>query len=101
MNRLRQGLFVAIVGLIVVTPAMADSCSIPKTTIEKLQATLATVAQSGNGGIFTPNRMWSAVVDRKGVLCSVINNNADAWPGSRAIAMAKAYTANAFSATGL
>ena len=37
-----------------------------------------------NGGLFTPNRMWSAVVDRKGVLCSVISIG-DAWPGSRAI----------------
>src|SRR2546430_8013476 len=49
-----------------------------------------------NGGIFTPNRMWSAVVDRKGRLCSVIVNG-DAWPGSRAIAIAKASTANDFS----
>ena len=46
--------------------------------------------------------MWSAIVDRKGVVCSVITTNetnpkSDAWPGSRAIAMAKAFTANGFS----
>jgi uncharacterized protein GlcG (DUF336 family) len=40
--------------------------------------------------------MWAAVVDRKGVLCQVISTG-DAWPGSRAIAIAKANTANAFS----
>jgi uncharacterized protein GlcG (DUF336 family) len=40
--------------------------------------------------------MWAAVVDRKGVLCQVISTG-DAWPGSRAIAIAKATTANAFS----
>jgi uncharacterized protein GlcG (DUF336 family) len=40
--------------------------------------------------------MWSAIVDRKGVLCSVIVTG-DAWPGSRAIAIAKAGTANDFS----
>jgi uncharacterized protein GlcG (DUF336 family) len=40
--------------------------------------------------------MWSAIVDRDGVLCSVIKIG-DAWPGSRAIAIAKANTANAFS----
>jgi uncharacterized protein GlcG (DUF336 family) len=50
-----------------------------------------------NGGLFTPNKMWAAVVDRKGVLCAVTSSAPDAWPGSRAIAIAKAYTANAFS----
>jgi uncharacterized protein GlcG (DUF336 family) len=42
--------------------------------------------------------MWSAVVDRRGVVCSVITNSENnAWPGSRAIALAKAFTANGFS----
>jgi len=41
--------------------------------------------------------MWSAVVDRQGVLCSVVRSDPDASPGSRAIAMAKAGTANDFS----
>jgi uncharacterized protein GlcG (DUF336 family) len=49
-----------------------------------------------NGGLFGPNRMWSAIVDRVGTLCSVIVTG-DAWPGSRAIAIAKATTANGFS----
>lgn len=49
-----------------------------------------------NGGLFSPNRMWSAVVDRVGTLCSVIVTG-DAWPGSRAIAIAKASTGNDFS----
>lgn len=40
--------------------------------------------------------MWSAIVDRVGTLCSVIVTG-DAWPGSRAIAIAKASTANGFS----
>ena len=30
------------------------------------------------------------VVDRKGTLCSIINSGNDPWPGSRAIAIAKA-----------
>ncbi len=41
--------------------------------------------------------MWSAIVDRQGVLCSVIRSDPDAWPGSRSIAIAKAATANNFS----
>jgi uncharacterized protein GlcG (DUF336 family) len=63
-----------------------------------VQAQLAPVVAlpDANGGIFSPNRMWSAIVDRKGKLCSVISIG-DAWPGSRAIAIAKAGTANDFS----
>lgn len=85
-------------------PSFADDsgdsggkCNIPASIVSKVQSKLSTVVQSGNGGLFTPNRMWSAIVDRQGVLCSVIRSNADAWPGSRAIAIAKASTANDFS----
>jgi len=75
------------------------SCGISVTVVNAIQATLATVVNEsdGNGGLFKPNRMWSAVVDRKGVLCSVISSSSDAWPGSRSIAIAKASTANDFS----
>ncbi|MBM4258852.1 MAG: heme-binding protein [Deltaproteobacteria bacterium] len=44
--------------------------------------------------------MWGAIVDRSGQICSVAvsqNDSTQAWPGSQAIAKAKAYTANAFS----
>lgn len=71
-------------------------CSISSSTVSAVQATLATVVKMNNGGLFSPNLMWSAVVDRTGVLCSVIKTG-DAWPGSRAIAIAKAFTANGFS----
>jgi uncharacterized protein GlcG (DUF336 family) len=74
----------------------AKACGIPGTTISVVQAQLAKVATMNNGGLFSPSRMWSAIVDRQGVLCSVIRLG-DAWPGSRAIAIAKANTANAFS----
>lgn len=71
-------------------------CEIPAATVNHIQSKLAEVARSGNGGLFTPNQMWSAIVDRQGRLCSVISIG-DAWPGSRAIAIAKAHTANGFS----
>ena len=79
------------------------ACSIPANTVAKLQATLMTVINfsDANGGIFKPNRMWSAVVDRSGTLCSVVNSGNDPWPGSRAIAIAKAGTANDFSNSAL
>jgi uncharacterized protein GlcG (DUF336 family) len=88
------------------TPVLAQNnqgnngCSIPSTTVTKVQNQLAGVVKSsdGNGGLFIPhpNQMWSAVVDRAGILCSVIKVG-DAWPGSRDIAIAKASTANDFS----
>jgi uncharacterized protein GlcG (DUF336 family) len=51
-----------------------------------------------NGGL--DNNEWAAVVNRQGVICAVAYTGAkvdDQWPGSRAIAAAKANTANAFS----
>lgn len=78
-------------------------CSIPQKDVQNIQNQLASVVKSadGNGSIFGnilagPNRMWSAIVDRSGVLCSVIVTG-DAWPGSRSIAIAKASAANDFS----
>ncbi len=73
-------------------------CSIDPKTVNEVQSQLKSVVDESdqNGGLFGPNMMWSAIVDRKGVLCSVIKTG-DAWPGSRAIAIAKAGTANDFS----
>ncbi|MGH7050898.1 MAG: GlcG/HbpS family heme-binding protein [Acetobacteraceae bacterium] len=80
------------------------TCGIPRTTIQNLQNQLSVVANptnypDDNGSLFKPNpgRWWSAIVDRKGVLCSVTRSDPDAWPGSRSIAIAKASTANDFS----
>jgi uncharacterized protein GlcG (DUF336 family) len=91
-------LLVAALGLS--SPVCADdqgTCNIDATVVQKIQKQLAIVVPGGNGGLFKPNRMWSAVVDRRGVLCSVIRSDPDAWPGSRSIAIAKASTANDFS----
>jgi len=52
------------------------------------------------GGLFGGTRMWAAVVNRDGELCAFATSTDDSsqvWPGSQAIAKAKAYTANAFS----
>ena len=100
-------LLVFAVGIVFSGAAFADddedggACSIPSNIVGSVQSKLAAVVTLNNGAIFGqfrpgPNRMWSAVVDRQGVLCSVIRIG-DAWPGSRAIAMAKASTANDFS----
>jgi uncharacterized protein GlcG (DUF336 family) len=109
---MRQCLIAAAAGLLFSTPVLAQNtqgngqwngCSIPSAVVSKLQAQLAAVVQSSdaNGGLFKPNKMGSAVVDRQGVLCSVIRSDPDAWPGSRSIAIAKASTANDFSSSQL
>lgn len=52
------------------------------------------------GGLFQGVKMWGAVVNRDGAVCSYTTSTADpsqVWPGSQAIAKSKAYTANAFS----
>jgi uncharacterized protein GlcG (DUF336 family) len=70
------------------------------------EAELAALLESapdvgGNaGGLFEGRRMWGAVVNRDGELCAYVTSTSDptqVWPGSQAIAKAKAYTANAFS----
>src|ERR1700688_2911993 len=66
----------------------------------QLKANLTTVAGTSQGGLFGGVRSWGAVVNRDGEICAFATNQDDqtqVWPGSQAIAKAKAYTANAFS----
>jgi uncharacterized protein GlcG (DUF336 family) len=67
-----------------------------------LKELLADAPSTGGdaGGLFHGARMWAAVVNRDGEFCAAATSTADpsqVWPGSQAIAKAKAYTANAFS----
>lgn len=96
------------VSLCAATSAYAGgACAIPEiAAVVQNQLRVVVNLSDANGGIFKPNRMWAAVVDRKGVLCSVASSaefapTFDVWPGSRAIAIAKAGTANDFSNNGL
>jgi len=82
--------------------ALADSDCAGLPSAATLQRLLAAAPASGGdaGGLFHGTRMWGAVVNRKGELCAFATSTADptqVWPGSQAIAKAKAYTANAFS----
>jgi uncharacterized protein GlcG (DUF336 family) len=55
---------------------------------------------TGVGGLFGGKLMWAAVINREGELCAFATSTTDptqVWPGSQAIAKAKAFTANAFS----
>jgi uncharacterized protein GlcG (DUF336 family) len=108
MRRVEMKTYALMMGVaLFATPAMAGGsgepetaqCNLSSSVVRNLQNQLATVVglSDGNGGLFKPNRMWSAIVDRTGQICSVIVSSPDAWPGSRAIAIAKAGTANDFS----
>ncbi len=58
-------------------------------------------SQGGDaGGMFDGKMEWATVVNREGQICATsvaTDDPASAWPGSQAIAKAKAYTANAYS----
>ena len=86
-----------------VSPARASQAgdASPVTHARLLAALKASIKPTGgpsNGGL--DNHMWAAVVDRDGVVQAVCysgNERGDQWPGSRAIAISKANTANALS----
>lgn len=94
-------IFGMLLGLVVCssTEAFAANCNdVP--TASQLRAAMLASAGTTAGGLFNGDRMWGAVVNRDGEVCAYITTTADAtqvWPGSQAIAKAKAYTANAFS----
>ncbi|HEY6578068.1 MAG TPA: heme-binding protein [Rhizomicrobium sp.] len=69
-----------------------------QTLVRALKASVKPAGGPSNGGL--DNHMWAAVVDRQGVVQAVCysgNEVGDQWPGSRAIAIEKANTANALS----
>jgi uncharacterized protein GlcG (DUF336 family) len=81
-----------------VSPAIAN-CPVDQGKLR--EALRSSVKPSGgpvNGGF--ENQEWAAAVGRDGMVCAVVFSGdqvGDQWPGSRAISMEKATTANAFS----
>jgi uncharacterized protein GlcG (DUF336 family) len=66
--------------------------------VEALRASVKASGGPANGGF--ENHEWASVVARDGAVCAVAFSGSratDQWPGSRAISMEKANTANAFS----
>ena len=83
-------------------PSRSSGCSdVPAAAdLVKLLKAAPTAGGADAGGLNHGKFMWGAVVNREGQLCSVAVSTDDAaaaWPGSRGIALAKAFTANAFS----
>ena len=79
--------------------AKADCSSLP--SADDLKKWLRDApAQGEAGGLMSGKMEWASVVNRQGIVCATAvatDDPASAWPGSQAIAKAKAYTANAYS----
>ena len=88
---------VLLVGL--APPARAADCPVDYDRLVKaLKASVKPAGGPKNGGF--ENHQWAAAVSRDGAVCAVAfsgDKADDQWPGSRAVAMEKASTANAFS----
>lgn len=82
-------------------PMFAADCSqVPD--VNQLKQLLAKAPNTGGdeGGLFHGKQEWAVTVNRDGYVCAATSSQSDLgklWPGSLAIAKAKAYTANAFS----
>ena len=83
------------------SPPRSKGCSDVPSAADLKRLLQAAPAQNGDaGGLNHGKSMWGALVDRDGQLCALAVSTEDlaaTWPGSRGIAIAKAYTANAFS----
>ncbi len=102
----RRILSLSVAGLLLSFSAMADDnnhgpCSgLPSASALAKLLVAAPTSAGEAGGLFHGTRMWGAVVNRDGEICSFAVSTTDptqVWPGSQAIAKSKAYTANAFS----
>jgi uncharacterized protein GlcG (DUF336 family) len=83
---------------VAINSAAAD-CAVDSGKLrEVLRSSVKPSGGPANGGF--ENQEWAAVVGRDGIVCAVVFSGdgvGDQWPGSRAISMEKATTANAFS----
>jgi uncharacterized protein GlcG (DUF336 family) len=97
---LATGVLIVTVGIPTARAVAATAAGLPSTSQLK-QALVAAPTTGGDaGGLFNGTRMWAAVVNRDGEMTVLTPSTTDptqVWPGSQAIAKAKANTANAFS----
>jgi len=89
-------------GLLLALPAgnaAAADCPVDHAKlVSALRASVKPSGGPGNGGF--DNHEWASVVARDGTVCAVAFSGSavgDQWPGSRAVSVEKANTANAFS----
>jgi len=78
----------------------AECRDLPSTADLKMWVRAAPGVEGEAGGMFSGQMEWVAIVNRQGEICATAvatDEPSSAWPGSQAIAKAKAYTANAYS----
>lgn len=99
MKHVMKLVVVLIANISMALQAHAGTCTgLPNASALKNGLVASTSPQIG--GLFNGSRMWAAVVNRDGEICAFATSTDDpkgVWPGSEAIAKAKAFTANAFS----
>jgi len=81
----------------------AECRDLPSSADLKMWARAAPGAEGEAGGMFSGQMEWVAIVNRQGEICATAvatDEPSSAWPGSQAVAKAKAYTANAYSTDG-
>jgi len=92
-------LLVVFITEVVSVNAAVAACLVDATKLrEALRSSVKASGGPANGGF--ENHQWAALVGRDGLVCGIAFSGdqvGDQWPGSRAIAMEKAATANAFS----
>ena len=83
------------------SPPRSNGCKdVPDAAVLKKFLQAAPSQNGDAGGLNHGKAMWGAIVNRDGELCALAvstDDTAATWPGSRGIAIAKAFTANAFS----
>lgn len=98
------GIVIVVGGLPTARALAAGLAGLP-TTNQLKSALVASPGAGGEaGGLFHGTKMWAAVVNREGEFITAVTSTNDptqVWPGSQAIAKAKANTANAFSVDSL
>ncbi|HJQ82616.1 MAG TPA: heme-binding protein [Candidatus Binatia bacterium] len=96
---MRAVLAASVILLALARVASSDCAPLPgHATLREALAAVVRGGKDANGGL--GNAMWAAVVDRDGIVCTVVFSGPDRgaqWPGSRLIAAEKASTANALS----
>lgn len=100
MPRLAAALLAIASSVAIVGPAFAVApCPVDHDQLVKaLKASVKPSGGPGNGGLDTNE--WAAVLARDGTVCAIAFSGGkpeDQWPGSRAVAVEKANTANAVS----
>ena len=100
MKRVAGIFTLSIMGGILLFPAMAaaDCAALLSSFAEDLHTALVAAVKAETSGL--NNQMWATVVDRDGIVCSVVfsgGTRGAQWPLSRVISAQKANTANGLS----